>query len=287
MTPSAVFVTFVIAIVVATSVQLVSVWFRGRTPRAKSESQMPKATAEFDVEYAAINVPSDISQAWVQFMRDDVARSVNAFNNRLNAILASTRELQSISSGPRSAVEIQRIQDEVKRAVNITSRLLRRADAMAPETVPGILEPFVEPPERAAHIVVVDDDSANRRAVARLLQHFGHLVTPCSNGVEAFEVIRSGPVDCIVSDLNMPTLGGKSLYEQLEEELPNVAAQFVFVTGDYTRPASREFLEKSGQPVVAKPYDVGELLSAVAMVLRRVGAMAPGRDVGEKEPEVA
>jgi DNA-binding response OmpR family regulator len=51
--------------------------------------------------------------------------------------------------------------------------------------------------------------------------------------------------------------------------MPNLVRRFVFVTGDFTTPDSRAFLERTGQPVVAKPYEVAELLAAVALVLRQ------------------
>jgi hypothetical protein len=43
----------------------------------------------------------------------------------------------------------------------------------------------------------------------------------------------------------------------------------VFVTGDYTRDATREFLQRTGQPVLGKPYEVEELVAAVARVLAK------------------
>ncbi len=217
-----------------------------------------------------LDVPYDVLRAWVDFLRDDVATSVNALNNRLNAILDLVRQLEEGKGTEADRREVfGTIHDEVRRAAEVTSRLLRRTDAMAPEGVPKMLEPFAEANAPPAHVLVVEDDADNRSAITRLLYRLGHRVTACANGVEAMAVLELGPVDCIISDLRMPALGGRSLYEQVEERMPNLARRFVFVTGDYTLPESRAFLERSGQPVVAKPYEVAELLGAVAGVLRR------------------
>lgn len=220
-----------------------------------------------------LDVPLEVLRASLQFLRDDLAASINGLNNHLNAILDATR---AIAEGegrltPAAEGELVRIHEEVRRAADITSRLLHRADITAPEGPPSTAH-LAQPagaPVAAAHVLVVEDDADNRTAITRLLYRFGHRVTACANGVEAMGVLELGPVDCIISDLRMPALGGRSLYEQVEEQMPNLARRFVFVTGDYSTPDSRAFLERAGQPVVAKPYEVAELLAAVAAVLRR------------------
>lgn len=209
-------------------------------------------------------------------MRDDVAGSVNGLNNRLNAILGAVAEITTANLSREDRDQVQRIRDEVEHAVRITSGLLRRVDAMSPDTVPHMLQPFAEPPKRPGTIVVVEDDDANRAVIVRLLQKLGHYVTPCANGIEALDTLQLAPADCIICDLRMPVLGGQSLFQQVENLMPHLASRFVFVTGDYTDPQSRAFLDQSGQPVIGKPYDVSELLGAVALILRRVEVLGEG-----------
>src|SRR5437870_2625319 len=91
---------------------------------------------------------------------------------------------------------------------------------------------------------------------------------PVENGLEAIE--RLGPAsdrfDAVVTDLQMPRLGGRALYEQLREQRPLLAQRFVFVTGDRARDETRRFLEECGQPAVMKPYDFNDLVSAIGKV---------------------
>src|SRR3989449_2176892 len=117
-------------------------------------------------------------------------------------------------------------------------------------------------------ILVVDDDAVNRQAMRRLLEREGHEVVAVENGLEAIE--RLGPAsdrfDAVVTDLQMPRLGGRALYEQLREQRPLLAQRFVFVTGDRARDETRRFLEECGQPAVMKPYDFNDLISAIGKV---------------------
>src|SRR6266700_1422568 len=108
-------------------------------------------------------------------------------------------------------------------------------------------------------ILVVDDDAVNRQAMRLLLER---------EGLEAIE--RLGPAsdrfDAVVTDLQMPRLGGRALYEQLSEQRPQLAERFVFVTGDRARDETRRFLDECGQPAVMKPYDFNDLITAIGQV---------------------
>ncbi|HVH66631.1 MAG TPA: response regulator [Gemmatimonadales bacterium] len=61
-------------------------------------------------------------------------------------------------------------------------------------------------------ILVVDDSVALREAVARSLTRRGCRVTTAEGGVQALELLRAGPVDVVVTDLNMPDRGGLWLW---------------------------------------------------------------------------
>ncbi|HUL49624.1 MAG TPA: response regulator [Gemmatimonadales bacterium] len=120
-------------------------------------------------------------------------------------------------------------------------------------------------------ILVVDDDAVNRQAMRLLLEREGHEVVAVENGLEAIE--RLGPAsegfDAIVTDLQMPRLGGRALWEQLQDDRPQLAKRFIFVTGDRARDETRRFLDESGQPVVLKPYDLSDLIGAIGKVAKR------------------
>ncbi len=120
-------------------------------------------------------------------------------------------------------------------------------------------------------ILVVDDDAVNRQAMRLLLEREGHEVVAVENGLEAIE--RLGPAsegfDAIVTDLQMPRLGGRALWEQLQDDRPQLAKRFIFVTGDRARDETRRFLDESGQPVVLKPYDLSDLIGAIGKVTKR------------------
>lgn len=220
-------------------------------------------------------VPKELIAAWVQFLRSEVADGSNALNNRLSAIKTRLQTLSRVHLTREEVSELENVDAEIKRANAITAGLLRRVTALAPDAIPESFPVRENASSRPADILVVEDDASNREVITRLLKRLGHRVTPARNGMEAFEAMQFGKFDCIIADLHMPWLGGCGLFEQVEEHMPNLASRFVFVTGDYTRPGAREFLQRTGCAVICKPYEIDSLLSAVAATLERSRLIAP------------
>jgi len=117
----------------------------------------------------------------------------------------------------------------------------------------GAQTPLAAPAESLPRmrILVVDDDAVNRQAMVLLLEREGHQVVAVENGLEAMERLghRDNTFDAIVTDLQMPRLGGRAMYEQLVKQPAAVARRFVFVTGDQARGETRSFLENCGTAI--------------------------------------
>ncbi|KCB28741.1 response regulator receiver domain protein [Bordetella hinzii CA90 BAL1384] len=69
-----------------------------------------------------------------------------------------------------------------------------------------------------ATILVADDSATMRMIVKAALTSAGWQVLTASNGQEALEVARQRPVDMLVSDWNMPVMGGLGLIRGLRGE---------------------------------------------------------------------
>ena len=70
----------------------------------------------------------------------------------------------------------------------------------------------------AATILVADDSATMRMIVQATLTGAGWKVLTAGNGQEALEMARRHPVDLVVSDWNMPVMGGLELIQGLREE---------------------------------------------------------------------
>jgi CheY-like chemotaxis protein len=83
------------------------------------------------------------------------------------------------------------------------------------------------------------------------------------DGTDALRLLAENVYAAIVSDLAMPKLDGRGLYQEVERRYPTAQSRLVFVTGYAEAEEYDEFLRQSGVPVLAKPFTIADLLGAV------------------------
>ncbi|WP_075182679.1 ATP-binding protein [Pantoea sp. 1.19] len=77
------------------------------------------------------------------------------------------------------------------------------------------------PVERHLHslrVLVVDDSAANRLLLTRQLSVLGHQVSEAENGDVALQQWRTAPARVVITDINMPVMGGLALCQHLRQQ---------------------------------------------------------------------
>jgi two-component system NtrC family sensor kinase len=123
------------------------------------------------------------------------------------------------------------------------------------------------PSPGSGRILLVDDEPHILHYMRATLEAWGHRVDLATDGEEAVARARDGAYDLIITDVRMPNLGGRELYERLSREAPAAAARVVFSTGDTVRDDTMAFLERAGRPVLHKPFKLAELRQVLAAAL--------------------
>ncbi len=106
-------------------------------------------------------------------------------------------------------------------------------------------------------ILIIDDEPLVAKTLARLLRP--HTVQILPSASEALETVCSGRFDLIFCDLMMPELNGRELYSMACQRSPELADQFIFITGGAFSHESETFLGQSSVRVLYKPFDRGAL----------------------------
>jgi signal transduction histidine kinase len=130
--------------------------------------------------------------------------------------------------------------------------------------------PEVEAPESAvtpASILVVDDEASIQRLLGSILELDGHQVETARNGREALERIGRHRYDVIITDIKMPDMDGRELYQRLLSLDPALAHRTIFITGDTVSPDTRTFLQHVNNPCLTKPFRVREVRDTISQIL--------------------
>jgi two-component system nitrogen regulation response regulator GlnG len=111
---------------------------------------------------------------------------------------------------------------------------------------------------RSSRVLVVDDDDAIRTILRDALREEGYDVCAARDGAEGRALISRWQPDVMVLDLRLPKVRGEVLARESASK-----ATTVLISAE---PAARRIADELGVPLVKKPFDLGELLDAVASV---------------------
>ena len=112
-------------------------------------------------------------------------------------------------------------------------------------------------------ILVIDDERVLRETIADSLRMDGFDVHAAADGKQGLELIGRTPFDVILSDLRMPEMDGRALYEEVRRDHPQALKRFVFVTAQAHGPDYGPFLRETGAPVLDKPFTLQQLRQIV------------------------
>ena len=116
-------------------------------------------------------------------------------------------------------------------------------------------------------ILAVDDDRLTLAVVSRALAGPERKVLTASNGLEAVEVLRDQFVDLLVTDLEMPLMGGFQLLTHVTSRYP--AVPVVVLSGVLDDEKRGKVRELGAMRVLAKPPETDSLRAAVEALLHR------------------
>jgi FixJ family two-component response regulator len=116
-------------------------------------------------------------------------------------------------------------------------------------------------------VFVIDDDSAVRAAIKRLLMAVGLSVETFSSGREFLESNLPDVPGCVVLDVRMPGHSGLDLQRELGEK--NIHLPIIFITGHGDIPMSVQAMKAGAVEFLTKPFRDQDLLDAIAQAIDR------------------
>jgi len=116
-------------------------------------------------------------------------------------------------------------------------------------------------------VLLVDDEELDLEGMRRFIpweELDMEIAGATNNALSASEIIRSRPIDILVSDVNMPYMSGLELARTALEQSPNL--RVIFVSGHQEFSYVRQALSMKAYNYVLKPMEDAELIATLRKV---------------------
>lgn len=114
-------------------------------------------------------------------------------------------------------------------------------------------------------VLSVDDDPATCKVMNVMLKHFFNKVFIAQDGKEALEIYEKQSPDIIITDIEMPVMGGIELLRKIKAINPLKPVIIVTAYEDETHEA------KNADAILIKPIARNDLLEAIAKLFNHNG----------------
>jgi signal transduction histidine kinase len=117
------------------------------------------------------------------------------------------------------------------------------------------MNPENSPRPPGGHILVVDDNSANRSLLAEHVTHLGHTADTAVNGRQALERLREKPFDLVLMDVMMPEMNGFDALRHMRanEQLRQIPV--IMISGLDELASVAQGIEEGAEDYLSKPFD--------------------------------
>jgi DNA-binding NtrC family response regulator len=113
-------------------------------------------------------------------------------------------------------------------------------------------------PDSQKHLLLVEDESALRQAIAEQLTDRGFQVQQVDSGEAAMAQLADFAFDIIITDLRLPGMDGTALIQSAIARYPNIIA--IIVTGYGTTKHAVDAIKSGAFDFVSKPFQIDELM---------------------------
>ena len=116
-------------------------------------------------------------------------------------------------------------------------------------------------------MLLVEDEEMVRRLAKRILEQHGYRVIEAADGVDALTKSEAfeGHIHLMLSDVVMPLMNGRELYEKLKNSRPDIKT--LFTSGYSDDVIARHGVLNDATRFLNKPFSVESLIRKVRDVL--------------------
>jgi len=120
------------------------------------------------------------------------------------------------------------------------------------------------------NVMIVDDSGAMRSVIKKVITLSGFKMSLCmeaGNGREALERLQGNWVDVIISDINMPEMGGLELLQALSQDALYQNIPVIIVSTEGSSERMKEALDRGAKGFIKKPFLPEDIRSVLYEVI--------------------
>ena len=117
------------------------------------------------------------------------------------------------------------------------------------------------------HLLIVDDESTLRSAIAERLADHGFTVEEAASGEEALQRIADFAFDVLITDLRLPGIGGRDVLDAAIERYPDIIA--IVITGYGTVKDAVDAIKQGAADFITKPFQFDALLHVLRSAIEQ------------------
>jgi len=117
-------------------------------------------------------------------------------------------------------------------------------------------------------VLIVDDEAATRDLCSDVVRESGLRVRVSATTEQALEILEQSPVEIVITDLQVPQLGGIEFLKHLRENQPQIAVMVLTQYG--TIETAVEATRLGAMDYITKPFHVDELRSKIERIVHAI-----------------
>ena len=106
-------------------------------------------------------------------------------------------------------------------------------------------------------VLIVDDDPGIRSTISELIEELGYLCETASDGLDAVELLDSGPYLCVFTDIMMPNMSGLELIKKIKAR--DVSLPIIVITGYASLEIAIDAMKYGASDFISKPFKVKQI----------------------------
>jgi signal transduction histidine kinase/CheY-like chemotaxis protein/HPt (histidine-containing phosphotransfer) domain-containing protein len=137
--------------------------------------------------------------------------------------------------------------------------------------------------QRAARILLVEDNAYNQQIARELLEQAGATVCIANNGVQALQLLQQAAFDCVLMDVQMPQMDGMEATRRIRATPRLAGLPVLAMTANATTEVRKQCLDAGMNDFISKPIRPALMAQTIAIWLPQ-GVVLPEVAPAPKPP---